>query len=60
MLTDDVILCAYCEQRPATCFGAYEGCDPAAACDECCGHGCEDGHCDPIQTGFDDEREANA
>lgn len=37
--------------KPATCIGAYE--DPEAkdqpACDECCGHGNEDGHCRPIK-----------
>lgn len=34
----------------ATCLGVYE--DPQSApqygCDTCCGHGCEDGHCDPV------------
>jgi len=35
--------------RPAACFGAYEdGLSPAYACDECCGHGCEDGHCESV------------
>lgn len=41
-----VPLCAHCGQ-PATCIGHYE--DPLAkdeyACDDCCGHGNEDGHC---------------
>ncbi len=40
--------CANCG-NPATCVGRYEDMpepgDPA--CDECCGHGCEGGHCDP-------------
>lgn len=36
--------CEYCGE-PATCFGAYEGSAPAYACDECCGHGNEDGRC---------------
>jgi len=29
----------------ATCYGAYEGAPAGFACDECCGHGNEDGHC---------------
>lgn len=33
----------------ATCVGAYEGSRyEQFGCDEHCGHGCEDGHCDPI------------
>ena len=39
--------CAHCG-KPATCFGSYEGHPEAYACDECCGHGNEDGHCEPI------------
>jgi hypothetical protein len=42
------LLCAICE-KPATCVGRYLGGDDEhlyePACDECCGHGCEDGHC---------------
>lgn len=47
--------CAVCEpcatcKRPSTCVGLYDpahvGQKPEPACDECCGHGCEDGHCD--------------
>src|SRR5262249_24096588 len=35
--------CAHCGE-PATCFGSYEDeLHPAYACDECCGHGNEDG-----------------
>ncbi len=35
--------------KPATCLGAYEGAETENyACDECCGHGNEDGHCHPI------------
>jgi hypothetical protein len=30
---------------PATCFGSYEGHASGFACDDCCGHGCEDGEC---------------
>jgi hypothetical protein len=32
----------------ATCTGSYDGSPEAAACDDCCGHGCEDGHCEPL------------
>ena len=42
-------ICDHCKKQPATCIGAYE--DDIAirvACDECCGHGNEDGRCDPI------------
>ena len=40
--------CACCG-KSATCFGAYEGSEkPAFACDECCGHGNEDGWCGPF------------
>lgn len=36
-----------CCGNDATCFGAYEtGLEPKYACDDCCGHGCEDGYCD--------------
>ena len=42
-------VCAHCG-KPATCFGSYESdLTPAYACDDCCGHGCEDGHCEPIE-----------
>ena len=34
---------------PATCFGSYEDeLHPAYACSECCGHGNEDGRCEPV------------
>jgi hypothetical protein len=37
--------CDYCG-APATCLGAYEGQPtPTYACDDCCGHGNEDGRC---------------
>jgi hypothetical protein len=37
-----------CGKR-ATCFGSYESdLRPAYACDDCCGHGNEDGHCEPV------------
>jgi len=40
--------CAICG-LPATCIGAYEGSSiDEPACDTCCGHGNEDGHCRPL------------
>lgn len=43
-------VCAHCpEQRPAACYGRYEAMEESAfACDTCCGHGCEDGCCEPL------------
>lgn len=40
-------MCSHCRERIATCLGEYESCtgDEEYACDECCGHGNEDGHC---------------
>lgn len=36
--------------KPATCFGSYEDdLHPAFACDDCCGHGNEDGRCVPVE-----------
>lgn len=43
-LREESAKCAHCE-NPATCYGKYADCDEGYACDECCGHGCEDGHC---------------
>lgn len=41
-------LCDFCG-KPATCKGAYENAEEDSyACDDCCGHGCEDGHCRPL------------
>lgn len=34
--------------KPATCYGEYEMCGEAYACDDCCGHGNEDGWCKPL------------
>lgn len=35
--------------RDAACFGAYEGVtEKTYACDGCCGHGNEDGRCEPV------------
>lgn len=40
--------CAHCG-KTATCMGAYESEDNLGfACDECCGHGNEDGWCVPL------------
>ncbi|MHC4644287.1 MAG: hypothetical protein ACYTBJ_02205 [Planctomycetota bacterium] len=40
--------CAHCG-KPATCLGRYEGHGPWEwACDDCCGHGSEDGECRPV------------
>lgn len=45
--------CDYCGKQ-ATCFGRYESMvDPSYACDECCGHGCEDGRCEPLKAALD-------
>jgi hypothetical protein len=43
-----VIRCVYCEE-PATCFGTYEHDDnEEPACDDCCDHTQENGHCVPL------------
>lgn len=34
--------------KPATCSGQYSGEAERLACDECCGHGNEDGWCEPF------------
>lgn len=35
--------------KPATCIGQYESAEEESpACDDCCGHGCEDGKCRPV------------
>ena len=40
--------CVYCA-APATCLGRAEGQETDTyGCDECCGHGNEDGRCVPI------------
>jgi hypothetical protein len=45
-------ICAHCGERPATCIGRYESMrKDEPACDECCGHACEDGHCEPVVGG---------
>jgi len=47
--TADAPRCAGCGDRLATCRGSYEGAPESYACDGCCGHGNEDGHCDPVE-----------
>lgn len=45
------LCCDSCERKPATCFGVYEvelDAAPSFCCDDCCGHGNEDGWCKPI------------
>ena len=42
--------CADCG-KPAACYGTYEG-RSGFACDECCGHGCEDGYCFALPDGY--------
>lgn len=47
---------AKCEHRgePAACVGQYETMEEMAfACDECCGHGCEDGFCHRLAQALD-------
>jgi protein gp37 len=47
----DHVPCAHCGTRKATCIGKYEAMTTyEPACDECCGHGNEDGHCEPLKT----------
>lgn len=38
-----ITTCGNCDNE-ATCFGFYEGIE-GFGCDDCCGHGCEDGYC---------------
>lgn len=38
------MLCDVCG-KPASCIGKYDADAYSPACDECCGHGNEDGHC---------------
>lgn len=53
-LAIDPLACATCG-NPATCVGRYEDMvDMEPACDECCGHGNEDGLCHRVETRDDD------
>lgn len=46
MLPEGQYMCGHCQVRLATCFGRYDNMEEADfACDECCGHGNEDGRC---------------
>lgn len=51
-LADEQIRALTCDicSKPATCVGSYEDMPYPGepACDDCCGHGCEDGHCDAL------------
>jgi hypothetical protein len=40
-------LCDHCGERPAVCIGKYDEASgiEELACNECCGHGNEDGYC---------------
>lgn len=49
------MLCEICGQS-ASCVGRYDADDYSPACDECCGHGGEDGHC--VRCTTDDPCEA--
>jgi hypothetical protein len=40
--------CDSCGNQIASCVGEYDSQPPATACDACCGHGNEDGRCQPI------------
>lgn len=45
------VTCEHCGTGRAVCVGRYESAEREAemACNECCGHGCEDGHCDQLR-----------
>ena len=52
------LLCSICG-NPATCVGRYdlpEDAAPEPACNDCCGHGCEDGKCHHLR---DDDGDIN-
>lgn len=52
------LICDHCKELPATCVGRYDAPDEEPerlACDDCCGHGCEDGHCRPLFDCDDDD-----
>lgn len=41
--------CSFCD-APAVCVGRYENAtQDEYGCDECCGHGNEDGYCTPLE-----------
>ena len=48
MRPDEWPTCWVCGKK-ATCIGRYMGsATDEPSCDECCGHGNEDGYCEPI------------
>ena len=48
-ITPGITLCSNCTVNPATCFGRYDNMEhPDYSCDDCCGHGNEDGYCEPL------------
>lgn len=50
-----LMTCTCCEVDTAACVGRYDAMEYAEpACNECCGHGCEDGHCYVIEIDEDD------
>lgn len=52
LLASSIPICRRCERRPATCFGAHgtgAGSVLGVACDQCCGHGSDDGWCVPLE-----------
>jgi hypothetical protein len=43
------LYCAHCnEAKRAVCVGTYEGEGTKPACNDCCAHGNEDGHCEKL------------
>ena len=48
-MASNEVKCTNCG-LPATCVGQYESMETEEpACDNCCGHACEDGYCVPVQ-----------
>jgi hypothetical protein len=48
-LTAKLPRCGLCGGPDAACYGRYEGqASEEFACNLCCGHGSEDGHCEPL------------
>jgi hypothetical protein len=54
---NELSTCAHCDERMPVCIGRYEDSGPPElACNECCGHGNEDGWCQPIAVYYDNLR----
>ncbi len=48
LLVGTALKCIHCG-NPASCVGKYDNMDGyEPACDDCCGHGNEDGHCEQV------------